>query len=502
MRRSTASPHIPEALLRRLWHDGAFTSSGLRTSDGRSVAILSPGTPNNDEGPDFHDAAIRIGSITYRGDVELHVDARSWVTHRHQRDPHYNSVILHVVLTAGELQPPSLTASMRQLPLLVLHPFLDPVTDQRWVLEYRDEAPAANALPACPRPVDSIPPGTLEHLVRRLSRERLEMKILRMEERLRQLVDEARGTMAEPYPRYYGNPREIPRSHPGYALRDYASRHLWEQLLYEGLMEGMGYAKNRSAFLALARSVRLATLRSYGLDDTPTMMAILFGAAGLLPSSRGITEPESRTYLLSLRRAWKEIRPRIRRTFLHEGDWLFFRLRPVNFPTARLAALCHLLPALFKDAALRELVGIFKSPRSPRDSLADLQRLFGFEPDAFWRYHCHFRGRSSLRGIALGRERVNALLVNTLVPLLLLYARLFHDRELREKVLAVAQSIPASHPNSITASMERKIFRGRLASLNAVDQQGILQLYQAYCLPRRCGTCALGAPPPGNRRPA
>jgi hypothetical protein len=82
------APAIPEATLKLLWQDRRLPDSLLYTIDGRSVTILSPGDANEDGGPDFIDASIRIGGILYRGDVEIHSTASDWLTHTHHTDPH------------------------------------------------------------------------------------------------------------------------------------------------------------------------------------------------------------------------------------------------------------------------------------------------------------------------------------------------------------------------------------------------------------------------------
>ncbi|MEI5617399.1 DUF2851 family protein, partial [Streptomyces brasiliscabiei] len=38
-----------------------------------------------------------IGSITLVGNIEIHVKASDWYKHKHQEDPLYQPIILHVV---------------------------------------------------------------------------------------------------------------------------------------------------------------------------------------------------------------------------------------------------------------------------------------------------------------------------------------------------------------------------------------------------------------------
>ena len=64
------------------------------------LQIIDFGIYNTHEnGPDFFDAKVRTGTITWCGTVEIHVCSSDWDKHGHQLDSAYNNVILHVVLT-------------------------------------------------------------------------------------------------------------------------------------------------------------------------------------------------------------------------------------------------------------------------------------------------------------------------------------------------------------------------------------------------------------------
>lgn len=69
----------------------------LRDEDGEDVLVIDPGKLNTDSGPDFFNSKVRIGDTEWAGNVEIHVKASDWYRHRHQDDPAYDNVILHVV---------------------------------------------------------------------------------------------------------------------------------------------------------------------------------------------------------------------------------------------------------------------------------------------------------------------------------------------------------------------------------------------------------------------
>lgn len=114
------SLHIAERFLQEVWEKQDFDGERLQLGDGRKVSILSPGTWNHQEGPDFRDATLRIGDSRVMGDVELHLYPRDWDRHAHGSDPNYERVVLHVTLFDG----PAPTTLSPRVPLLSLLPFL------------------------------------------------------------------------------------------------------------------------------------------------------------------------------------------------------------------------------------------------------------------------------------------------------------------------------------------------------------------------------------------
>jgi hypothetical protein len=479
--------HLPEQALRLIWTQHDFSTSTLKTADGRPVSILFPGRPNTDSGPDFLDARIRIGRTLFRGDVELHRDAADWHVHGHQQDPRYNSVILQVVQTDRRRSSPAFTASGRQLPLLILAPFLDAAA-----IHSSLAAQQLRSLP-CSLFARILPLDQILHWLECLGDQRFELKIRKLHERLRQLVDLRKGLLRDHRRRYPEDPRNIPVPHHDYTLRDFADRGLWEQLEYEGIMECLGYDKNRERFLALGRAMPLETLRTFDLVDTSTMMAMLFGAGGLLPSLRRVKERESYRYVRTLKRRWKKVRGALGIAPLTASEWLFFRLRPANFPTARLAAFCYLLPALFDDSAFRTLIAIFETEApSPATMLEQMHRRFIVCPDAYWATHYHFLGSRSSRGVSLGRGRIDDIIVNCLLPLVALYARVFSKGTIGVNCRILAGAHPPLSHNWITRRICTDVFRGENVLKTALLQQGALELYGQYCAPGRCGDCVIG----------
>ncbi len=88
-----------EKQLQRLTHAMLSDPSIIRnTIDGKRIQVLSPGTINDFEGPDFIDVAIMLNSQLIIGDAEFHKHSSDWHHHKHNDDERYKRVILHIVL--------------------------------------------------------------------------------------------------------------------------------------------------------------------------------------------------------------------------------------------------------------------------------------------------------------------------------------------------------------------------------------------------------------------
>src|SRR5687768_3525230 len=87
-----------EKLLQFIWLYQYYHASDLRSISGESIEVVHPGQLNNNQGPDFLNARIRVDGMLLVGSVELHLKTSLWRLHGHEPDPFYRNVILHVVL--------------------------------------------------------------------------------------------------------------------------------------------------------------------------------------------------------------------------------------------------------------------------------------------------------------------------------------------------------------------------------------------------------------------
>ena len=79
-----------------VWKHKLFPLKELVTSDGQTVEVIDSGLHNRNAGPDFFNAKVRIGRTLWVGNVEIHDKSSDWYLHGHDKDKHYDNVILHV----------------------------------------------------------------------------------------------------------------------------------------------------------------------------------------------------------------------------------------------------------------------------------------------------------------------------------------------------------------------------------------------------------------------
>ena len=501
------SVEIHEDVLRHLWNKQYLDAERLTTLDGRRLTIISPGILNRGGGPDFRDGVIVLDGQTFRGDIEFHRTADDWNIHLHNTDPKYNSVILHVVLHNRSGAGATISACGRTIPVLAIDEFL--LSPIEKVVEHavRDEHLSRSAPLRCLDHNDEVGAEVLEQWIQKLYRERLKEKAVRMFGRLVEIIDEQQRAVSEPVENYDSlrgeeNPDEIPGPETYIDEQNLRRPDAWEQLLYEGIMDGLGYSKNRIPFTALANRVSVQLLRrSSGRSELSSLEleAILFRVSGLLPEIRSVHDQQSKIRLHQLHTAWRNLNAgpasmQLRSVeVMDAAEWTFSPTRPANFPTSRVAAASVFLDRILYRQLLDHIVTIMNGAHSSSaEKIKHLLSVLTIDEDPFWSFHYSFTESSPRRHSLLGDARKYDIVVNTILPLCSVYAFIFRLENLNEHILNIAAAIPLLENNFITRRMEKQLLKGRLRIRFALDQQGLIQLYKRYCNAERCGECDVG----------
>jgi len=427
---------LSEADLVRLWEGQRFPAGALVSREGLALRVAYRGRLAGGPGPDFRDAVIAAGGQQWRGDVELHVAASAFRQHGHHRDPAYDNLVLHVVFWddgRGETR----LACGRSVPTLALAP---------WVARRADELHRWLARPArwqepCRTALARLGPAAVAAVLEEAG-----------DARFREKADAFAAAMA--------------------AAEE-------EEVLYRGLLEGLGYSRNRDPFRRLAEAVPWQTLRRLLAAErlqgrVMAAEAALLGTAGFL-TGEGTSDP----YLGALQERWRA------QPVGHDSPFLPWELtgRPQNHPARRLAGAAR-LGVRYVDGGL--LAGLLAAVRAGPSALAGALQVPG---DGYWRDHYDLTsGPARLPAGLIGPGRAGDLAVNIVLPFALAWAETRGDTALAEASVATYRRHPRTSSYGLLRSLSAAL--GTRLTAGARRQQGMLHLFRRYC---RQGGCAGGA---------
>ncbi len=463
---------VDERFVHWLWQELRFDTDSLQTVDGQRVNVFSPGWRSWQGGPDFKQAVIRIGGgEKLKGDIEIHVHSSGWTSHGHFRDPRYNGVILHVVFRASAGRHGVHTTVDRSVPEVELSRFLEEDID---VLRHdfltEGYPPRIPFLPGlCCSALENKADERIALLFDWAGDERVRSKAIRWEKAL-----QADG---------------------------------YDEVLYRGMMEALGYKANQTPFRRVATAVPWSKLR--GLDAL-SLQAIFLKIAGFWEDTRENIpghDEATRIYLHQLKRSWADLAGRFGNRAVAGLKWSRIGWRPANGPPRRLAGLSHFLASQpFKGLFfpfLKDLAGLKdRGIEGKRDCLKVYRTwadCLSAPTDAYWSTHYTLGGNVLPQPFRLiGKERACAILVNVVIPLAWTFSRRAGDRKLEEVLHSVYRYAPRLADNAPSRFMLSRMFGEKTKERKALlagarRQQGLLYLYQKYCIPQggECDGCGL-----------
>ncbi len=423
----------PERLLQAVWQHQRITRDRLALTDGRIVRVLHPGFANREAGPDFRDALVQFGGETpLRGDVEIDLAASGWRAHRHDVNPAFRSVVLHVVWDG---------TGAGGLPTLTLKTRLDAPVGELAEWFGGDGSVRAGALAGqCFGPLRALPRDRLAALLDQAALVRLQLKAAQLAARARQAG--------------------------------------WEQSLWEGLFAALGYKHN------IWPMRRLAELAGAGREPLPAALwqARLSGWSGLLPAELPRGGGADGDYLRRLWDAWWRERAQFGEVILPRAAWRMSGLRPANQPLRRLALAAHWLAAGDLPARLEK----WFTREAPAETLpAELLALMQPSADEFWAWHWTLSSpRLRQPQPLLGEARLTDMAVNVILPWLWARAAAGRNATLRAVAEARLLAWPAGEDNATLRLARERLFAGvapRGLFLRAAAQQGLLQIVRDFC---------------------
>jgi len=417
---------MKEEFLQFIWEHGLFNRTNLQTVDGKSLEIISTGQPNTNSGPDFFNARIRIDETIWAGNIEIHQKSSHWYQHHHDTDAAYNNVILHVV----ELHDKSVQVKKHELPTLE-------ISYPPAILKNLEQLLKSGRWIACEDKLSDVDPFILRFWFSSLMIERLQSKTNDILAILQQ------------------------------------NKNNWNETFYQLLSRNFGMKTNALPFELLAKSLPLNILSKHK-NNLFQIEALLFGQSGLL--NEALLGDD---YFLALRKEYSYLYQKYGLSGMESHIWKFMRLRPINFPTiriAQLAMLIHHSSALFSRIL-------------ETNDLDDLRQLFDVSASEYWDNHYRFNKISEEnKPKTLGETAFNNLVINTIAPLLFVYGDQHLDQAMKDRALLLLEKT-APESNQII----RKWNELGIDSRSAFETQALIQLKNSYCEVKKCLHCQLGA---------
>jgi hypothetical protein len=372
---------IDEALIQYIWKYQKLASPTLRSIDGETLQILSPGIHNHDAGPDFLQARIRMDGMEWCGPIEIHVRASDWHLHKHDEDQAYQNVILHVVwvndaqiLRKDGSKIPTVDISR------CIHPDL--------IEKYKGYIKQPVDIP-CEAYLSGIPQWVWHANLDRMAAKRLEIKAMQIHEK-------------------FGS-----------------SEMQWEETAYRQLGNAMGFSLNAEAFDRLTRSVPFSVLRRIS-DEPKKVFALLLGMSGHLELPRDDYQHQLNEEFLYLKKLYQLD------AGLHMSHWKKGRMRPANLPVRRIAQFAQIM------AQYPHLFSHFMEVDDAQGIFSDFQWQ-----ESYWQEHFDFGKTFSrgTRGLSLDTRRHIAL--NAVIPIRAAYAQATGAQDLMEKAIYLLEKLPA-----------------------------------------------------------
>ena len=423
-----------EQLLHYCWKHKMWPLGGLETTDGRIVEVIDPGLHNRNAGPDFFNAKVKIGGTLWVDNVEIHDKSSDWYVHGHDKDPHYNNVVLHVVGIADrDVQ----TQEGNFVPQMVMQV-------PKYVHENYAELLRTDAYPPCYRIIPDLTRLMVHSWMAALQTERLEQKTIASSERARQ----AGGS--------------------------------WEDAFFVTMARNYGFGINGDAFEEWARHIPLQAVGKHR-DDLFQIEAIFMGQAGLLEleavPERYQKDALNEGYFAKLRNEYQYLAHKFSLKPMDYKLWRFLRLRPQNFPHIRISQLANLYYQ--RKISLSALADC-------RD-MAGLAQLLQTQVTPYWETHYTFGSESFRSQKQLSPASINLLIINTGVPMLFAYGRHLMKEELCDRAFDFLEQLKAE--NNYIIRMWTDV---GLEVSSAGDSQALIQLKREYCDKRDCLRCRIG----------
>ncbi len=243
----------------------------------------------------------------------------------------------------------------------------------------------------------------------------------------------------------------------------------WEEVFWQMIARNFGLKINSDAFEGIAKSISLSILGKHK-NQLLQLEALLMGQAGLLENVY------ADDYALMLQREYRFLKQKYLLEKIHFPVF-FLRMRPANFPTIRLSQLASLV---FQSNHLFSKI-------KEALNLSEVEKMFDVVANDYWHYHYNFDELTTFKKKALGKQMIQNIITNTVLPVLYAYGWHNNNEIYKLRALEWAEKL-LPEKNSITKGFEKL----GIVNKSVYDSQALIQLKNNYCNKKKCLECAIG----------
>jgi hypothetical protein len=243
----------------------------------------------------------------------------------------------------------------------------------------------------------------------------------------------------------------------------------WEETFWWMLARNFGTTVNAELFEAMAQSLPL-TLLARHKNQIHAIEALLLGQCGMLK------EKFEDDYPIMLQKEYLHLKNKYNLQPVRQPVNKSC-MRPENFPMVRLAQLAMLIHqsshlfAYIKDTL----------------EITDIKKMLAVTANDFWHYHYTLQKQSAYKPKTLGKQMINNIIINTIVPVLFSYGAWHSLEAYKNKALSWLGSLPPEDNNYTDSFKDLGIGYNE----NANHSQALIQLKKIYCDEKRCLNCSI-----------
>lgn len=377
--------YLKEDYLHFFWKSKKLIRYNLFTSNNEKIEILDFGQHNLGDGPDFLNCKIKIGDVTWVGNVEIHINSKDWFYHHHQNDDNFNNIILHVVYSHN-------SSKNFDFPTLELKNQIESSS----ILKMIDFFQHKNEI-LCGTNISKIDITKINIFKESLIIERLKEKSEKIKIYLAQENND------------------------------------WQNLIYYSLFLAFGMKHNEKSMEELYQSIPKKALREIITNKNHFQCEALFlGQSGFFSQLEMLEEKPS--YFINLENEYDYLKTKYQLTPI-TIVWRCKSIRPLNSPVLRVVQLANLLTSGLLNFDLLEEVLLNDS-------------LLNYYQNNIWDNYYNLSKKAKKFNSSLSINFLNHLRINLILPLVFLKQQFF-QQNFEESLLNVLDNIKAEQNSII-----------------------------------------------------